>query len=541
MIEHIDGAGLSGVAGTTAKGTKNSLNAKNSLFGKLLVMLEQHGKLTGKGHALLLGKGGKQGALSNKGESLIASGSKHLLALAAKGKHHVKPQADDQTTPLFAVHTVIDTVIQSKKPDQSGKAIVALQPVLVRGDKSATADKAFLQTSSFDGSGINGKQGIETIKSDKIAPAILAEAKLSGAESNTGLFISDKPSDKFSAKSASSRSAPDAEQTMSAAQKLAQGITHQTHNSTPVESANLHISEKTQAISGKENAVVSQHLAATESGQNGQKLTATESGQRGRNMAATPLIDERIASATGQNSQVTVEKTALRSNAESANALAGAYLQQQKAVQLQHVQSVTTNSGAAGIALSGVSSDASLTDTGSQASDKGNQDSRFIAALSGDAKASNASAASSTNFHQYLSGKATPSMTLFDSMNHIAQSASKGKTRLEIQLEPANLGKIQISLQSDAAKQLQVHIIVDQGATRAALEQQLPQLKSALAQQGFDLSGFSMGSQGQQSSSGNMRQGHQTNHFEHPSEDFIQPSNAEVRRASGDAGLSIRV
>jgi flagellar hook-length control protein FliK len=522
MIEQTHGAGLSGIAGTAGKGSKSSLNAKNSLFGKILVMLEQHGKLAGKGagksHALLLGKDGKQAMLSGKGESLIASKSKHLLALVAKGKHHVKSEKGDQVTTLLAAHAFIDAAIQSKKSDQSGKTIVALQSTSVKGEQSAMAGKVLIQTSAFDVSDISGKHAVETGKSDKIARALLDEAKLSGTESNTDLLTS--------AKSASSKSLHGIDQAMSAEQKITQGIAHQTQNTEFAASAKLQTTEKAQFMAGKENAAISKHLAAAEGGQ---KMTATQ------------LIGERIATATGQNSQAAIEKTAMRANAESANALAGAHLQQNKAVQLQHVQSASTSSAvtAAGIAISGVS-DASLADTGSQTSDKGNQDGRFITALSGDAKATNTSAASSASFHQYLSGKATPSMTLFDTMNHIAQSASKGKTRLDIQLEPANLGKIQISLQSDAAKQLQVHIIVDQGTTRAALEQQLPQLKSALAQQGFDLSGFSMGSQGQQQTfSGH----HSRGQAQHIANTAANSNEAETvnRQASTASGLSIRV
>ncbi len=87
-------------------------------------------------------------------------------------------------------------------------------------------------------------------------------------------------------------------------------------------------------------------------------------------------------------------------------------------------------------------------------------------------------------------------MSMLESIQYIAQSARDGKTRLEIQLEPAHLGKIHVSLQTDAAKQLQVHLIADQNSTRQAIEQQLPALRQALAQQGLDLSGFSMGSHG---------------------------------------------
>ncbi len=499
MIEQIQGSGLSGIAGSTGKGAKGSLNAKNSLFGKLLVILEQHGKTVGKNHALLIGKDGKQAALSNKGESLIVAKGKHLLALAAKDRHYVKPENGDQVTTLLAAHTLIDVTIQSKKADHSGKATVAMQTAHVKGKQSAMAVQVVMKTAAFEVSGANGT-------SDKIAQTLLAEANKTATKSKANLFSSAKTHD--------------IDQAMSAAQKNIPGLAHQTRDSAAVK---LPATEAIQSMAGKENTAIGQQLAATESGQK---------------MAATQLIDERIANAAGQKSQTAVDKTDMRSNAELASASA-AHLQQNKVAQLQHQS--TTTSPTAGIVTSGTA-DASLTGTGSQTSDKGNQDSRFIATLSGDAKAANAPAASSASFHQYLSGKATPTMTVFDSMNHIAQSASKGKTRLEIQLDPANLGKIQISLQSDAAKHLQVHIIADQSGTRQLIDQQLPQLKSALAQQGFDLSGFSMDSRGQNASSGgNNSQGKRTT--PPTGEMAAETVNliASPTRSTSGSGLSIRI
>ncbi|HIP07527.1 MAG TPA: flagellar hook-length control protein FliK [Mariprofundaceae bacterium] len=74
----------------------------------------------------------------------------------------------------------------------------------------------------------------------------------------------------------------------------------------------------------------------------------------------------------------------------------------------------------------------------------------------------------------------------------IVKSAKDGKTSLELQLEPANLGKVQVSIQIDSQKQIQVAFTVEQQASRQALEQHMPQLRLALAQQGLDLGGFSM-------------------------------------------------
>ncbi len=86
-----------------------------------------------------------------------------------------------------------------------------------------------------------------------------------------------------------------------------------------------------------------------------------------------------------------------------------------------------------------------------------------------------------------------PGLPLHEAIQHIAHSAARGKTRLEIQLEPAHLGRIQLALTTDASRQIQVHLVADQATTRQILEQQLPQLRSALAEQGLDLAGFTMG------------------------------------------------
>jgi len=85
-----------------------------------------------------------------------------------------------------------------------------------------------------------------------------------------------------------------------------------------------------------------------------------------------------------------------------------------------------------------------------------------------------------------------------EAMRHIAQSAKNGATRLELQLEPAHLGKIHVSLQTDAAKQLQMHLTVEQAVTRQVIEQHLPQLRAALEQQGLSLDQFSLQTGSQQ-------------------------------------------
>jgi len=518
MIEHIDGVGLSGMAEKTGK------QAKNSLFGKLLAMLEQHAQVTGKAQLSHAGKSSLSHVLSDKGDPLVAAKSKLLPVLAIKGKQGVKAKEDDRLTPLFAAHVVADVATQGKKTLQTGKAIFAGEQTQMKGERANKAGKLSMPS---------GGAGVPVL----IGQTILSDAKPTGLRSP---LVAESDS----AKLASARLAADAVQVPGEAQKN----TAKVQGSVSETAARIDIPASAQALTSIETSVIKRQVAT---GVSGQKTIAVESGIE--NIAnTTDKVQASLQPKAGLQVNVNVQSRAdlqskvdLQSHAESSKALLAAHVQQNKTGQLPQGQGGVASPviTSAGMAASGMA-DASLADSGSQPSDKGNQDGRYISASGSDAKSGSSATSVSSNFHQYLSGKTAPSMTLFDSVNHIAQSASKGKTKLEIQLEPANLGKIQISLQSDAAKQLQVHIIVDQSATRAALEQQLPQLRSALAQQGFDLSGFSMGSQGQQNSTGNThqgRQGDQTHQFANPSEDLIPPSTANVRRAAGDAGLSIRV
>ncbi|RMH50123.1 MAG: flagellar hook-length control protein FliK [Zetaproteobacteria bacterium] len=87
-----------------------------------------------------------------------------------------------------------------------------------------------------------------------------------------------------------------------------------------------------------------------------------------------------------------------------------------------------------------------------------------------------------------------------EAMMQIGRAAGDGAMRIDLQLEPAHLGKVHVAIQSDGARQVQLHITVDSAAGRLALDQNMGQLRAALAQQGLDLGGLSMelSSQGQQ-------------------------------------------
>ncbi len=100
--------------------------------------------------------------------------------------------------------------------------------------------------------------------------------------------------------------------------------------------------------------------------------------------------------------------------------------------------------------------------------------------------------------NQQLPARPSHPLKAMQAMQRIAMSAKGGVTRLELQLEPAHLGKINVSLQTDAAKQLQVHLTVEHAISRQIIEQHIPQLRAALEQQGLSLDQFSLQTGSQQ-------------------------------------------
>jgi flagellar hook-length control protein FliK len=124
-------------------------------------------------------------------------------------------------------------------------------------------------------------------------------------------------------------------------------------------------------------------------------------------------------------------------------------------------------------------------------------------------------------------------------MHEIGRAASQERYRLELNLDPAHLGKIKVYLDSDANKQIQVHLVVDQNASRQIIEQHLPALRQSLAQHGLDMGGFSMDSQQNQDSQASASQ-HEQGDFAATTNKTIQES-AEPQKSGTNARLSIRV
>lgn len=83
-------------------------------------------------------------------------------------------------------------------------------------------------------------------------------------------------------------------------------------------------------------------------------------------------------------------------------------------------------------------------------------------------------------------------MQIIDAVRQIALSASQGHARLDLQLEPEHLGKLYVSLQTDAARQLIVHITAEQSTSLHVIQQHLPQLRAALESQGMNPGAFSL-------------------------------------------------
>lgn len=124
----------------------------------------------------------------------------------------------------------------------------------------------------------------------------------------------------------------------------------------------------------------------------------------------------------------------------------------------------------------------------------------------------------------------------------IVHAARTGATRIEVQLEPAHLGKIHVVLHSNARQQIHIHIAVEQGASRQIVEEHLPILRQMMAQQGLNPGNFSMDSQqhhgrddrGQQPSFSTLAE-------RRISRPEMLPDRHPVNRMHGEGYLSIRI
>ena len=124
-------------------------------------------------------------------------------------------------------------------------------------------------------------------------------------------------------------------------------------------------------------------------------------------------------------------------------------------------------------------------------------------------------------------------------MQQIGQAAGQGKFQMELTLTPEHLGKIQVFLDSDVNKQIQVHFVIEQSTSRQTIEQHLPALRQALADQGLNMDSFSMESSEQHKDNQQNRQ----NQNSLSNGMMAGSSKASENRVdpSSDSRLSIRV
>ncbi|WP_160315788.1 flagellar hook-length control protein FliK [Mariprofundus ferrooxydans] len=297
----------------------------------------------------------------------------------------------------------------------------------------------------------------------------------------------------------------------------------------------------TQAGSSAEDKVMTARSSATVS----TAAAMQNSPQTSEQAPESTVFSRAIPSVKGEKQAAGLAKNEKVKHASEAKQNAGT-----ERVSPVALHNVTTQQPSQPPAAAGTSTAEALTqglaqgDSGQQSGDKGNQEPHSFQVTSADNRPASASV-SASHFQQYLNHRPTPTMTMFDSIQHIAQSAKNGQTKLEIQLDPVNLGKIHISLQTDASKQIQIHMIVDQSGTRTAMDQQLPAIRHALAEQGLNLSGFSMGSHGGQASSGfGDRQSSGGSQPDKNSTDNVKTSPIAANRHSAfhsDSGLSIHI
>jgi flagellar hook-length control protein FliK len=131
----------------------------------------------------------------------------------------------------------------------------------------------------------------------------------------------------------------------------------------------------------------------------------------------------------------------------------------------------------------------------------------------------------------------------------IAASAKSGKSRFEIRLDPAELGRIDVRIDVDRNGQVTSHLTVERPETLSMLRQDANQLQKALDNAGLSTGNsglqFSLRDQSQQGQQNNGQQSNPNAHRLIVSEDDSVPAAIAGRtygRALGaTSGVDIRV
>lgn len=110
------------------------------------------------------------------------------------------------------------------------------------------------------------------------------------------------------------------------------------------------------------------------------------------------------------------------------------------------------------------------------------------AALPAQLQAATPASASSTNFNVSAAPNAV-AVPLSGLAVEIAASAKSGKTRFDIRLDPADLGRIDVRIDVDRNGQVTSHLTVEKPQTLSMLQQDAPQLQRALDDAGLKMNG----------------------------------------------------
>jgi len=239
------------------------------------------------------------------------------------------------------------------------------------------------------------------------------------------------------------------------------------------------------------SAEVSVHKQATQAGAIDHETLQHDADAVQRVREELAGMANKIAAKATQGSY----NTKGRSSDAQVAAQSGVAHQQSGNPAAQPINTQTVAGGQASVSAAAVAAETGQQSGQDLGSRQESADSRLMAASATDSKPQQA-----FDLQQQNAARMAQPMRPLEAMQSIAHSAANGTTRLELQLEPAHLGKIHISLQTDAAKQLQMHLTVESTVTRQVIEQHMPQLRAALEQQGLNLDNFSLhtGSHNQQ-------------------------------------------
>lgn len=538
---------------------------QGSLFAKLMAVfgkaLEADAAKAGKHATVLDGKGL---AKQQKGV-LIAAQGKTLKSADGKGPSLIHPssskdkkdKSDVQQQAALIPHQPIQheskhTAKGAAKDANDEKTVSEVASALAKGKQPKAdfhMDGAQLAKVANPASGKQTAAHDLNAKSDEAAVIAKRTAQAADAEKHQSSMMQKAHADEVTA---ASRLSDKVHQSKSAVagQKAAHMAQEAARRETGSDDQEIAMAaDKSKAATAKAHAKSSAEMAQNKSVQEkaGQHPSAEAvMRQAAEKVAETTAGEQRKAQIKLQEAHQK-EKKAEKNIAAQAQAQAGkpaSPAAAQNHAMPRNVQEMLASVGHLSVEQS-LQGDAGTDDAGQQVQDGGGSTNSPLPMSS--ANMGSASAIPRAYASGAPAGAHTGPWTAMTAMQEIGQQAAQGKTRIELKLEPAHLGKIQVFLDSDSRKHIKVHMVVDQAAARQVIEQHLPSLRHTLEQQGLNLGSFSMSSQHQQD---NAEGGWQQQNFTASALEDIGTASADpstpqapVARAnpSGDSRLSIHI